>query len=79
MNDGASPRTDGANQSGVEHVDQEADQRLALAPLVLPACTMRTMELTIIERASPGSERSRNSDAITRSAAVKLPEASVLG
>jgi hypothetical protein len=60
-------------------LDQEADQRLALALLVLPACTMRTMELTIIERASPGSERSRSSAAITRSAAVTLPELTVLG
>ena len=31
---------------------------------------MRTMELTIIERASPGSERSRSSSAITLSAAL---------
>jgi hypothetical protein len=47
-----------------ETTPQEAFQRLSL---VLPACTMRTIELTIIERASLLVGRLSSSAAITRS------------
>jgi hypothetical protein len=40
----------------------------------LPACTMRSTELTIIESASLGSDRWLSSAAITRSGAVPLGE-----
>ena len=43
---------------------QEASQRLSL---LLPACTMRTMELTIIERASLAAVRPSSSETSTRS------------
>ena len=43
---------------------QEADQRLRLA---LPACTIDTIELTIIERASLVGVRPSSSEASTRS------------
>ena len=46
---------------------QEADQRLSLP---LPACTMRTIEVTIIERASLSWLRPLSSEWSTRSAAL---------
>jgi hypothetical protein len=48
--------------------NQEADQRLSLP---LPACTIRTMELTIIDRASLSWLRPWSSECSTRSAAVE--------
>jgi hypothetical protein len=45
-------------------------QRLSLD---LPACTIRAMELTIIERASQPLARFSSSAASTRSEAVRLP------
>ena len=49
---------------------QDADQRLSLP---LPACTMRTIELTIIDRASLSWLRPLSSEWRTRSAALAEP------
>jgi hypothetical protein len=57
-------------------VDQLDFQRLSL---LLPACTILAMELTIIERASLDSARAWSSAAITRSAAVSGRDWSVEG
>ena len=49
---------------------QDADQRLSLP---LPACTIRTIELTIIDRASLSWLRPLSSECRTRSAALAEP------
>ena len=60
-------RTLGVTLGSGPNVAQEADQRLSLP---LPACTMRTIELTIIERASFSWLRPLSSECRTRSAAL---------